>query len=480
MSSIRQAVIYSSAARYSMKLIGLASTMLIARLLTPDEIGTFAIASAIVMIMTEFRMLGAGGYLVREEELTADKVRRALGLTVIISWGLGALILLSAIPVARFYDLEPLAGIFAILALGFFLAPYISIPTSLLSRHMEFRVQFKIRFIGSIVGFVSTIGLILAGFSYYALAWGQTLVALLNFLMLIQLKPRDMVWKPSFRGLGEVASFGVFSSATNFLRKLKVTAPDMIIGKLGTTTQVGMFSRGLGFVEFISQTLMMGVTPVALPYLSKTRREGGDVTQAYLRASVLLGALVIPVLGVASLASLPTIRLFFGLQWDAAAPIATWLAFWGMARCVHWFANDLLLAAGRERIMLVKEALVLSTLVPGIFWAYPYGLEWIGRAFLVAGIAEVLITTLLLRVLFQLHVTDLLRAWLGNGVLLLLCMAATWGIGLWVPFDQDQYWKPILVIALVLPWVWLAGLALLRHPLFDELRGLAGRLRRKR
>jgi O-antigen/teichoic acid export membrane protein len=36
--------------------------MIIARLLTPEEIGTFAIASAIVMIMSEFRLLGAGAY----------------------------------------------------------------------------------------------------------------------------------------------------------------------------------------------------------------------------------------------------------------------------------------------------------------------------------------------------------------------------------------------------------------------------------
>src|SRR5690554_7299878 len=90
-SSIRRAVLYSSVTRYSMRFMGLFSTMIIARLLTPEEIGTFAIASAIVMVMSEFRLLGAGAYLVREQELTEEKIRSATGLTVLISWGLGLL-----------------------------------------------------------------------------------------------------------------------------------------------------------------------------------------------------------------------------------------------------------------------------------------------------------------------------------------------------------------------------------------------------
>src|SRR5690606_42003822 len=84
-SSIRRAVLYSSVTRYSMRFIGLGSTMVIARLLTPGEIGTFAIASAIVMVMSEFRLLGAGAYLVREQELTEETRRSAPGLTVLIS-----------------------------------------------------------------------------------------------------------------------------------------------------------------------------------------------------------------------------------------------------------------------------------------------------------------------------------------------------------------------------------------------------------
>ena len=118
-SKVRRAVVYSSLTRYSLMVIGLASTMVIARLLTPDEIGTFAIASAITMVMSEFRLLGAGMYLVREQELTEDKVRSAMGLTMLISWTMGVGIWFVAPMVADLYELPPIATVFRILSVSF-------------------------------------------------------------------------------------------------------------------------------------------------------------------------------------------------------------------------------------------------------------------------------------------------------------------------------------------------------------------------
>lgn len=465
MKSVRSAIIYSSAARYTMSFLGLASTMIVSRLLTPGEIGTFAVASAIVMIMSEFRMLGAGGYLVREEEITDNKVGSALGLTIIVSWSLGLIILACAWPVSVFYELPPLKYIFGILSVSFFLAPYISIPSSLLSRRMDFRIQFKIRFFGAITGFVTTIGLILAGASYYSLALGQTAVAAVNFLMFCSIKPDGMVWHPRFRGMGEVASFGVFTSLAGVFRKLTVTVPDMIIGKMGTTAQVGMFSRSLGFINFVSNTISTGVKPVALPHLSEVRRAGGDLNQAYIRASVMMGGLIWPVLAVASIVSLPAIRLFFGDQWDAAAGPASMLAYWAMLRTVHLFAGDLLIALRKEKLLALKEGLILILYAGGIVLAFPIGLLAIASVFATVGVIDLLATTAMLVRYTGLEPMMFIKAWFINALLALLCWAAAWSI--YVATNQSfsgVSWG-FTFVALALPFVWILGIFVLGHPL---------------
>jgi O-antigen/teichoic acid export membrane protein len=473
MSQIRRAVIFSSITRYSVMLVGMVSMMAVARLLTPDEIGTFAIASGIVMLISEFRILGAGVYLVRETELSPAKVRAALGLTILISWGLGLIIMLAAPLAADFYELPPVATVFRILSLTFFLAPFISLPSALFSRHLKFNLLFRMQFTGSLVALVVTLTLIYAGMSFYSLAWGQVAGAFTKCLIVNALiRPSAMVYIPGFSGIRAIASLGVFNSAAGILRKAAVVLPDMVIGKMGTTFEVGMFSRGMGLTQFVSETLMRGVSPVALPYLSGTRRQGGDVSFAYQRASVLLGGLVWPVLVVGSLASLPAIRLFFGNQWDAAAPLVAWLTLWAALRAVHWFSNDVLVAMHREKIMVIKDFFVFALLVIGVIWAYPGGLERIAQVFMVVGFFEVLLTTWVLRNCIDLQPMAFARAWVPNLVVAVGCALITLAVRQWLDFDLAPAWQPVAALALAIPPFWLLLLYLLGHPLFTEIQGI--------
>lgn len=173
MSKVRRAVVFSSISQYSVRIIGLVTTMIVARLLTPDELGTFSIASAVVLMVSEFRMLGAGAYLVREKELTDDKIKSALGLTMLTSWGLGILVIAAGPVVSAYYDLDPLAPIFWILSTGFFLGPFISIPMALVARQFNFKMILVADVASSFTSLVVTVSLIYSGFSYYSLAWGH-------------------------------------------------------------------------------------------------------------------------------------------------------------------------------------------------------------------------------------------------------------------------------------------------------------------
>ena len=96
MSNVRSSILFSFAGKYGSKLINLVSTIFIARLLTPTEIGTFAIASSVVMILAEIRLLGAAAYLVREESIDELKIRRAYGITYLMCWGLASILIVGS------------------------------------------------------------------------------------------------------------------------------------------------------------------------------------------------------------------------------------------------------------------------------------------------------------------------------------------------------------------------------------------------
>lgn len=476
MSRVRKALVHSSISQYGVKLIGLITTMIVARLLTPEELGIFAIASAVVMMLSEFKLMGAADYLIREKELSEDKIRQALGLTMLICWGLGIAVAVSGPWVSDFYQLPPIELLFYILATCFFLSPFISIPMALANRQFNFRIVLYVNFVGAIVSLIVTVALIKMGYGLYSLAWAMVARVVTEMIMVTISPMTPLYWRPSFRNVGEIALFGVFNSAANMVHRGVKIVPDMVIGKLGTPTQVGLFSRGQGFVDFLASTLFMGVGPVVLPFLSETRRVGGDVLDAYTRASVMLGALIWPVLTVAAIASLPTIRLFFGPQWDEAAPVASFIAIWIILRTTHSLSNNLLIATGYERVTLLKELVLLVMAIALVVVSFPYGLNSVASAFILLGIIEVSMVSWILKRLLGLELVPFYRRLWPNLLIAGVCGLATWGISFVVPFSAEDAWKPVGALAICLPLVWMGALFLIRHPLSDELMGVVRRI----
>ena len=469
MASVRQSVVYASVSRYLLVAIGLVSTVVVARLLTPSELGIWAIGSSMVMIISEFRLLGAGIYIVREPELTESKIRSALGVTYLISWGLGGLLVLASPFIAGFYQIAELEPLFYLLSVSFFLAPFVSIPCALLERAMDFRTLGMIWVAGVTMGLVVTIGGILLGLSFYALALGLGANTITQ-VVCANLRVDKRYWWPWFHRIVPVIRLGIYSSASGMMKKSLLNVPDMIIGKLGTTTQVGMFSRGLGFVEFLSSSVQQGISPVVLPYLSGKVRERENVADAYLNAGVMLGAILWPVLAVAAVSSLPVIRFFFGDQWDQAAPLASVLAVWAMLRCVHVLLPELLLSTGREKLLLIREFVLLAVCVLGLLLLFRFGLLAAASTFVLVGLVDVLLGGWIVRHRFALAPARVLKAWLPNVGLAGMCALVAWSLDNGLSLASEPPWQAVVVLAVVLVPVWYLGLWLLRNPLWEEVQ----------
>lgn len=473
MPTIKQALFYSAINKYLMSIIGLATTIMIARLLTPSEIGTYAIAGAVVMLLSEIRLLGAGIYLVREKNLNPLKIRSALGLTIIISWSLGLLLTIASPFIAKLYGIDEIKAIFWILSVGFILAPFISIPAAILSKNYNFDKLFYIRLISSLTILISTFLFIKLDYSFYGLALANTVSMISQLIATFYFLPKEMQWKPRFRDLKPIMSVGIYNSLANIFYRTQTTLPDIVIGKVSTTSNVAIFSRGLGFVDFLSELIVSGVKPVALPYLSNVLREGGDVTIAYIKATKLLGAFSWPILAVASVASLPCIRLFFGDQWDSAAPIASILAFWALTRSIHGFSQQLLLTLRHEKSLIFKESIVFFTYILFIAISSQFGLIAIAWAMLIASVIDFGITSYIIKIKTGLGLTNMFREFFPNFILIGVCWGAAQILKTTLNIDEMNHISGLVIYASTLPFLWILTLCLLNHPLFDELKLLA-------
>lgn len=472
MNAVRTGIIYSSLSRYGLKLIALISSVLFARLLTPVEIGTFAIASSLVMLLAEVRLLGASVYLVREQELTEEKIRNAYGLTLIMCWGISFAIMASAPVLAAFFNLPELELVFFILAGSFLFVPYISIPDALLSRDYCFKEIMIIRVVPSVFQVIFTLYLIDKGYSFYALAWGHFIGMALQVILSLYLTRNYPIYLPKFNKIAQIAKLGLFTSFSNILRRTQFTASDLVIGKLGSPAQVGMFSRGMGFVDFVSQSFTDGISPVVLPYLAEAKRKGLDVAAAYQKVSVLLVSIIWPVMAVGGVASLPAIRLLFGDQWDAAAPVASLLAIWVMLKTIHGFSGYALLAAGYEKVMLLKDLIVFSSLIPILIMMFPFGLEAMAYGFILSGLIDFIASSYVMRRKLNLNFIKFCYSLLPAFLTSIVCLLLSLSIDFWIDFSASSPVSVFLTLCMTLPLVWLFMVFILKQPIYFEVSRL--------
>ena len=83
MNAIKSSLLMSFAEKYTVLVIGMAGGMIIARLLTPGQIGIFSIGAVVVGITQMVRDFGVGQYLIQEKELNAERLRAAYTLTML-------------------------------------------------------------------------------------------------------------------------------------------------------------------------------------------------------------------------------------------------------------------------------------------------------------------------------------------------------------------------------------------------------------
>ena len=180
----------------------------LARLLTPKELGIYAVGMSFVLILESLRDFGVGRYLVQVRDLTREAIRAVMGITMVMGLGVAAVLAIGAGPFAEFYDEPGLRPLIWVLALNAVLLPLNTPVMAVLERELRYKALFFIRLAGGIVGFVTTIALAMLGHSYMSMAWGSVATTLALILATSFHRPGQTWVLPSLHGWGPAFSFG--------------------------------------------------------------------------------------------------------------------------------------------------------------------------------------------------------------------------------------------------------------------------------
>jgi O-antigen/teichoic acid export membrane protein len=478
MSGIRRALAVSTSERYFNMAITFATTLVVSRLLTPAEIGVWAIGLATATALLAAREFASGVFLIQRQDLTRQEAQGAFTVMLLVTAAIAAVLALGAPAIAAFYG-EPRLAAYLRVAAGAILLEVIAAPlVALMRRDMAFTriAVFNIANVG--VFTAVTVTLAALGFSHMSFAWGWAAAAGASSALAVCLRPDLWVFKPVLRHWRGMLEFGAYNGLNVFLYRLYETVPTMVLGRVLSLDAAGLYNRALLVCQLPDRVVLGGAAPVILPAFAGEVRAGRNLGPSYVRAVALITALQWPALAVLAVLAHPVVLVLLGGQWLSVVPLVQILALASLFSFTAELNYPVLVSLGKMRDLLLRALIAwpLSALI--VAGASRFGLTAAVLSFFVVVPFQAYVSVYFVRRHVPVPWRELADA-CGRSAVVALCSAAgPLTVVAALGFRLDLPVPVALLAGVLAAGGWLAGVWLTQHPLMHELR-LAGRFVRE-
>ncbi|WP_379922671.1 lipopolysaccharide biosynthesis protein [Erythrobacter sp. R86502] len=327
-AQVRTAVIWRSGSQVLTQIVSWASTLIVIRLLAPQDYGLFAMAQVMLMLLNTMNGYGLASALIREEAVSDERLRQTLGMLILLNGGLALTQFLAAPLVALWFEEPMVTNLLRVQSLLYLAVPFCALPHAVLSRRMDFRRPAQVRLVVALAGAGTALTGALSG-------WGVwTLVA--APLVMILTEAIGMTWaarspiRPIFRfkGAGHIAGFGGMMTATQLFWFVQSQADVMIAGRVLDAHDLGVYTTGLFLAQLLASKFVPPINEVAYAAYSRQQGEG----QAQWGSSALLATIrLVMMVGLPAYAGIAVVApvlvpVLLGEKWLEIIPLLPVLA----------------------------------------------------------------------------------------------------------------------------------------------------------
>ncbi len=470
--SVRKSLFFSFLDRYSGLFLGIVSSMIIARLLTPAQIGVFSIAMSMTFFVSAIRDGGSGTYLIQEADLNLDRIRAVwtvqLGMGVLLS----VVVALLAKPVTQFYEEPQIFNIMLVLAINFAISPFGSLTYALLMRESEFGKLAIMRFTSRLVGALVSIYLAYAGHGPISLAYGSLVATIVNAIVALFFRPQHVPIIPGgFSELRRVFSVGSKVSGTTLFNSLVENSAELLLGKFQNMVAVGLFSRANGLVSMFNRLILDAVGSVALSNFVKDRREGRDISEKFVTATSYIALFGWMLMGVIAIFPELVLLVLYGDQWGGAAELLRLMVIGQILAIPVGLFSSFLTSIGHVGRVLKTSLLIGSGYIILMLLGAIEGLPSIGYYFIVASLLSLLIKATVLMRTLDIRWGRLGAAlWLSAKVVT-LSLAPCYLLVFWQGEVSFVEWK-VVASGVLSCCLFVLACYLFKHPVLEEFQRL--------
>lgn len=379
-SKIVKATKWSTITEIVAKLITPITSMVLARLLTPEAFGVVATLTMVITFAEIFTDAGFQKYLIqhefKDEKDYEQSTDVAFWSNLVMSLFIWLIIGVFCENLATLVGNPGLGHVLSIACVSIPLAAFSSIQMALYKRNLDFKTLFKIRIVGICIPLFVTIPLAFVFKNYWALVVGTIAGNLVNAVLLTIYSK----WKPSFYysfvKLREMLTFTVWSMIEAVSIWLTSYVDVFIIGLYLNEYYLGLYKTSITVVGQVMGLVTAATTSILFSSLSRLQTDENAFQILFFKFQKLVGVLVIPLgVGVYCYSDLIT-EILLGPQWLEASGF---VGLWGLTSAItivlSHYSSEVYRAKGRPKLSVLVQWLHIIILWPAIVIAVKYGFE---------------------------------------------------------------------------------------------------------
>lgn len=311
---------YKSIEQLLNKGLGLIISIVLARLLSPDDFGQLAILTVFINLSQTIVQSGFSSAVVQTKELHKSDYSTTFYISTLLAILMVVILFFCAPFISRLYETEALTTPLRVYSITLLFGAFNSVQLAKLQREMRFKETMITRTVATVLSGAIGIYCAFAGFGLWALVIYNLSSNVLNCLTMLF----ACHWLPklefSMKRAKELWAFGWRMLVSSLLCSLYNDVRSLIIGKKYSTEDLGYYNRGEQFPYVLANTIDTAVQSVMFPALASIQDQKERV-KAILSKSVSLGALVIvPILMGLAVVAEPFILLLLTEKWLPAVP----------------------------------------------------------------------------------------------------------------------------------------------------------------
>ena len=372
--TVLRGLVWLGSARWAAQLFAWASTLIIARLLAPEDYGLVAMATVLTGFLEAVTEMGLGAALVQSRDATQADIEATMGTTCLLGLGATILVALSAPLWAQIQGDLRIVPLVRVLSISVFLTAASNVPYSMLHRRLAFGLVARAQFVYGFVTAAVTLGGALVMQSHWALVVGYLAGKATFTVMMMTSEPVRPRLPGSDTNVGHLFRFGGVLTADRILNYARTHIDIALVGALLGTRMVGLYVMATALARLPLEKLGSAFEPVAYPTFARLRDDRPELRRYFLGLSLGTMAIAMPA-GIGLIVTAPLlVPTVLGAQWSSVvvplqvAAIVTPLVF-------HLgIAGALLNALGRVDLNLRITTFTSLLTIVAVFLSVRFGI----------------------------------------------------------------------------------------------------------